>query len=102
MNNDTLHLPIYMDYSATTPIDPRVVDKMIPYLREQFGNPASRSHSYGWDAERAVEEARENVAALVNADPREICAHQSDRQRLEKAGPVLSRGVRMRTQRSRT
>jgi len=66
------HLPIYMDYSATTPIDPRVVDKMIPYLREQFGNPASRSHSYGWDAERAVEEARENVAALVNADPREI------------------------------
>jgi cysteine desulfurase len=72
MNNDTLHLPIYMDYSATTPIDPRVVDKMIPYLREQFGNPASRSHSYGWDAERAVEEARENVAALVNADPREI------------------------------
>jgi cysteine desulfurase len=61
-----------MDYSATTPIDPRVVDKMIPYLREQFGNPASRSHSYGWAAERAVEEARENVAALVNADPREI------------------------------
>jgi len=61
-----------MDYSATTPVDPRVVDKMIPYLREQFGNPASRSHSYGWDAERAVEEARENVAALVNADPREI------------------------------
>jgi cysteine desulfurase len=72
MNNDIPHLPIYMDYSATTPIDPRVVDKMIPYLREQFGNPASRSHSYGWDAERAVEEARENVAALVNADPREI------------------------------
>jgi cysteine desulfurase len=72
MNNDSLHLPIYMDYSATTPVDPRVVDKMIPYLREQFGNPASRSHSYGWDAERAVEEARENVAALVNADPREI------------------------------
>ncbi|PQV53247.1 IscS subfamily cysteine desulfurase [Paraburkholderia sp. BL21I4N1] len=72
MNNDSLHLPIYMDYSATTPIDPRVVDKMIPYLREQFGNPASRSHSYGWDAERAVEEARENVAKLVNADPREI------------------------------
>jgi cysteine desulfurase len=61
-----------MDYSATTPIDPRVVDKMIPYLREQFGNPASRSHAYGWNAERAVEEAREQVAALVNADPREI------------------------------
>jgi cysteine desulfurase len=72
MKNDIPHLPIYMDYSATTPVDPRVVDKMIPYLREQFGNPASRSHAYGWDAEHAVEEARENVAALVNADPREI------------------------------
>lgn len=72
MNNEFPHLPIYMDYSATTPIDPRVVDKMIPFLREQFGNPASRSHQYGWDAERAVEEARENVAALVNCDPREI------------------------------
>lgn len=72
MTNEMPHLPIYMDYSATTPIDPRVVDKMIPYLREQFGNPASRSHSYGWEAERAVEEAREQVAALVNADPREI------------------------------
>ncbi|MEX3548500.1 MAG: IscS subfamily cysteine desulfurase [Burkholderia sp.] len=72
MNNDTPHLPIYMDYSATTPVDPRVVDKMVPYLREQFGNPASRSHAYGWDAERAVEDAREQVAALVSADPREI------------------------------
>jgi cysteine desulfurase len=72
MSNEMPHLPIYMDYSATTPIDPRVVDKMIPYLREQFGNPASRSHSYGWEAERAVEQAREQVAALVNADPREI------------------------------
>src|ERR1700748_124410 len=72
MNNELPHLPIYMDYSATTPVDPRVVDKMIPYLREQFGNPASRSHSYGWDAERAVEEAREHVATLVNADSREI------------------------------
>ncbi len=72
MNHDTPTLPIYMDYSATTPVDPRVVDKMVPYLREQFGNPASRSHTYGWDAERAVEEAREQVAALVNADPREI------------------------------
>jgi cysteine desulfurase len=66
------HFPIYMDYSATTPIDPRVADKMIPYLREQFGNPASRSHMYGWAAEKAVEDAREQVAALVNADPREI------------------------------
>ncbi len=72
---DTLkapHFPIYLDYSSTTPIDPRVADKMIPYLREQFGNPASRSHMYGWDAEKAVEEAREEVARLVGADPREI------------------------------
>ena len=67
-----MHLPIYLDYSATTPVDPRVVDRMIPFLREQFGNPASRSHAYGWEAEKAVEEAREHVAALVNADPREI------------------------------
>jgi cysteine desulfurase len=66
------HFPIYMDYSATTPVDPRVADKMIPYLRAQFGNPASRSHMYGWDAEAAVEEAREEVAKLVNADSREI------------------------------
>ncbi|MFC3110416.1 IscS subfamily cysteine desulfurase [Undibacterium arcticum] len=66
------HFPIYMDYSATTPIDPRVADKMIPYLREQFGNPASRSHMYGWTAEKAVEEARAQVADLVHADPREI------------------------------
>jgi cysteine desulfurase len=64
--------PIYLDYSATTPVDPRVADKMIPYLREQFGNPASRSHSYGWEAEKAVEDARAEVAALVNCDPREI------------------------------
>ena len=67
-----LPFPIYMDYSATTPIDPRVADKMIPYLREQFGNPASRSHAYGWSAEKAVEEARGHVAALIGADPREI------------------------------
>ncbi len=66
------HFPIYLDYSSTTPVDPRVADKMIPYLREQFGNPASRSHMYGWEAEKAVEQAREHVAALVNADPREI------------------------------
>ena len=64
--------PIYLDYSATTPVDPRVVQKMIPYLTENFGNPASRSHSFGWTAEKAVEEAREHVAALVNCDPREI------------------------------
>ena len=67
-----LHLPIYLDYSATTPVDPRVVDKMVPFLHDRFGNPASRSHAYGWDAEKAVEDAREQVAALVNCDPREI------------------------------
>ncbi len=65
-------LPIYMDYSATTPVDPRVVEKMIPYLSTQFGNAASRSHAFGWDAEKAVENAREEVAKLVNCDPREI------------------------------
>ena len=66
------HFPVYMDYSATTPIDPRVVDKMLPYLREQFGNAASRSHAYGWAAEEAVEWARSEIAQLVHADPREI------------------------------
>ena len=68
----TLHLPIYMDYSATTPVDPRVAEAMIPYLTEKFGNPASRSHSFGWVADEAVERARAQVAALVNADPKEI------------------------------
>lgn len=64
--------PIYLDYSATTPVDPRVVDKMVPWLYDNFGNPASRSHAFGWDAEEAVENARNEVAKLVNADPREI------------------------------
>jgi cysteine desulfurase len=64
--------PIYLDYSATTPVDPRVAAKMIPYLTEQFGNPASRSHAFGWESEKAVEEAREEVARLVNCDPKEI------------------------------
>ncbi|AEE67121.1 cysteine desulfurase [Bordetella pertussis] len=64
--------PIYLDYSATTPVDPSVVEKMIPWLYESFGNPASRSHAFGWEAEDAVEKAREEVAKLVNADPREI------------------------------
>ncbi len=68
----TPHLPIYLDYGATTPCDPRVVDAMIPWLREHFGNPASRSHAWGWEAEAAVERAREQVAQLIGADPREI------------------------------
>ena len=68
----TVHTPIYLDYSATTPVDPRVAAKMIPFITEHFGNPASRSHPFGWTAEQAVEEAREEVAKLVNADPREI------------------------------
>ncbi|MGL4229815.1 MAG: IscS subfamily cysteine desulfurase [Casimicrobium sp.] len=67
-----MSLPIYMDYSATTPVDPRVAAKMIPFLTEHFGNPASRSHAYGWETEDAVEEAREHVAALINADAKEI------------------------------
>lgn len=68
----TPHFPIYMDYGATTPVDPRVVDVMVPWLREHFGNPASRSHAWGWEAEEAVEKARAQVAALIHADPREI------------------------------
>ena len=64
--------PIYLDYSATTPVDPRVVEKMVPWLYDNFGNPASRSHAFGWESEEAVERAREEVAKLVNADPREI------------------------------
>ncbi len=68
----TPHFPIYLDYGATTPCDPRVVDAMIPWLREHFGNPASRSHAWGWEAEAAVEKARGEVADLIGADPREI------------------------------
>ena len=68
----TPHFPIYMDYSSTNPVDPRVVDAMIPWLREHFGNPASRSHAWGWEAEEAVENARKDVAHLIGADPREI------------------------------
>ena len=64
--------PIYLDYSATTPVDPRVAAKMIPFLTENFGNPASRSHSFGWTSEKAVENAREEVAKLVNCDAKEI------------------------------
>ena len=65
-------LPVYLDYSATTPVAPQVAEKMIPYLTDMFGNPASRTHAYGWQAEQAVETAREQVAALVGADPKEI------------------------------
>jgi cysteine desulfurase len=72
MTKDLARKPIYLDYSSTTPIDPRVAEKMIPFITEHFGNPASRSHSLGWTAEEAVEEARDEVAKLVNADPREI------------------------------
>ena len=68
----TPHFPIYLDYGATTPVDPRVADAMIPWLREHFGNPASRSHAWGWEAEEAVEKARTQVADLIGADPREI------------------------------
>jgi cysteine desulfurase len=67
-----MQLPVYLDYSATTPVDPRVVDAMVPWLGQRFGNPASRSHAYGWDAEHAVEEAREQVAALVGCDPKDL------------------------------
>jgi hypothetical protein len=67
-----MRLPVYLDYSATTPVDRRVAEKMIPYLTEHFGNAASRSHAFGWKAEEAVEEARAHVAALINADPKEI------------------------------
>jgi cysteine desulfurase len=69
---EAMRKPIYLDYSATTPVDPRVAAKMIPYLTEQFGNPASRSHSFGWESEKAVEEARAEVARLVNCDPKEL------------------------------
>ena len=68
----TIKLPIYMDYQATTPMDKRVLEEMIPFFTETFGNPHSRSHSYGWESEEAVEKARKQIADLINADPKEI------------------------------
>jgi cysteine desulfurase len=85
---------LYFDYSATTPVDPRVADKMIPYLTEHFGNPASRSHPFGWEAEKAVEEARGHIAALVGADPKEIVftsgATESNNLAIKGAGHFYS------------
>ena len=92
-----LKLPIYLDYSATTPVDPRVAAKMAECLTNEgnFGNPASRSHAFGWQAEAAVEEARANVAALVNADPKEIIwtsgATESDNLAIKGAAHFYSK-----------
>ncbi len=93
----TVKTPIYLDYSATTPVDPRVAEKMCSYLTPdgRFGNPASRSHSFGWEADEAVEEARRNVAALINADPKEIVwtsgATESDNLAIKGAAHFYSK-----------
>ena len=94
MKVEKMTMPIYMDYSSTTPVDPRVAEKMIPFITEDFGNPASRSHPYGWTAEKAVEIARKEVAKLVNADPREIVwtsgATESNNLAIKGAGNFYS------------
>ena len=94
MKIEKITMPIYMDYSSTTPVDPRVAEKMIPFITEDFGNPASRSHPYGWSAEKAVEIARKEVARLVNADPREIIwtsgATESNNLAIKGAGNFYS------------
>ena len=94
MKIEKITMPIYMDYSSTTPVDPRVAEKMIPFITEDFGNPASRSHPYGWSAEKAVEIARKEVAKLVNADPREIIwtsgATESNNLAIKGAGNFYS------------
>ena len=74
-----MNLPIYLDYNATTPVDPRVLEAMLPYFTERYGNASSKGHAYGWAAEEAVEQAREQVAALMVAEAREVIFHQRGR-----------------------
>ena len=79
-----LRLPVYLDYQATTPMDPRVLDAMLPYFTEKFGNPHSRSHAYGWEAEEGVEKARSQVADVIGASEKEIIFTHGNKQELVK------------------